>query len=79
VIEGQARIGSINTTAGDAIFVEADRAGIEAGPAGMSALIAYPGPDPDLPLLQQSGERITLSAGPPGIRSPKSKEIAAQI
>ena len=79
VIEGQARIGSINTTAGDAIFVEADRAGIEAGPAGMSALIAYPGPDPVLPLLQQFGERMTLSAGPPGIRSPKSKKSAAQI
>jgi len=29
VIEGQARIGSTNTTVGDAIFAEADRADIE--------------------------------------------------
>ena len=43
VIEGQARIGVTNTTVGDAIFIEADRAGIEVGVDGLSGLIAYSG------------------------------------
>jgi mannose-6-phosphate isomerase len=74
VIEGHARIGLTNTTVGDAIFVEADRAGIEVGPTGISALIAYPGPDPIISLLQESGERMTKSAGTSAVRSPKSIE-----
>ncbi len=75
VIEGQARVGLTNTAVGDAIFVETDRADIEVGPDGMSALIAYPGPDPAISLLQDSGERMTKSAGAATLRSPKSNEI----
>jgi mannose-6-phosphate isomerase len=75
VIKGHARIGLTNTTLGDAIFVEADRAGIEVGPDGMSGLIAYPGPDPVISLLQDSGERMTESAGTSASPSPKSNEI----
>ena len=75
VIKGHARIGLTNTTVGDAIFVEADRAGIEVGPDGMGGLIAYPGPDPVISLLQDSGERMTESAGTPASPSPKSNEI----
>jgi mannose-6-phosphate isomerase len=75
VIEGQARVGLTNTAAGDAIFVETDRAGIEVGPDGMSALIAYPGPDPAISLLRDSGERMAKSAGAATLRSPKSNEI----
>jgi mannose-6-phosphate isomerase len=74
-IKGHARIGLTNTTVGDAIFVEADRAGIEVGPDGMSGLIAYPGPDPVISLLQDSGERMTESAGTSASPSPKSNEI----
>ena len=75
VIKGHARIGLTNTTVGDAMFVEADRAGIEVGPDGMSGLIAYPGPDPVISLLQDSGERMTESAGMSASPSPKSNEI----
>jgi mannose-6-phosphate isomerase len=75
VIEGQARIGLANTTVGDVIFVEADRAGIDVGPDGMSALIAYPGPDPAISLLQGAGEQMSKSVGPSPIRSPASNEI----
>ena len=75
VIEGQARIGLTNTTVGDAIFVEADRAGIEVGPDGMSGLIAYPGPDPVISLLHDSGARMTKSTGTSAAHSPKSNEI----
>jgi mannose-6-phosphate isomerase len=72
VIEGQARIGPTDTTVGDAIFIEADRAGIEVGPGGMSGLIAYPGPDPVISLLQDTGEHMPKSAGTPPARSSKS-------
>jgi mannose-6-phosphate isomerase len=75
VTEGHARIGATNTTVGDVIFVEADRAAIEVGPDGMSSLIAYPGPDPIISLLQDSGTRRTNSAGTSPIGSPKSNEI----
>ena len=45
----------------------------------MSGLIAYPGPDPIMPLLQESGERMTTSAGTSARRSLKPKQnIAAQ-
>lgn len=75
VTEGLARIGPISASVGDAVFAEADRADIEVGPAGMSGLIAYPGPDPTMPLLQESGEQMTKSAGTSALRSPKPKEI----
>jgi mannose-6-phosphate isomerase len=75
VIEGQARIGSTSTTVGDVIFVEADRADIEVGPDGMSALIAYPGPDFVSSLLQDSGEPATKSAGTPAAHARKSNKI----
>jgi mannose-6-phosphate isomerase len=75
VIEGLARIGATNTTVGDVIFVEADRAIIEVGPDGISGLIAYPGPDPILSLLQEAGAQMTKSVGPSEARLPKSNEI----
>ena len=79
VIEGHARIGLTSAAAGDAVFAEADRAGIETGPDGMSGLIAYPGPDPIMPLVQESGERMTTSAGTSAPRSLKPKQnIEAQ-
>jgi mannose-6-phosphate isomerase len=61
-IEGHARIGLTDTAVGDVVFVEADRADIEVGPDGTSALIAYSGPDFASSLLQDSGEAVT-SAG----------------
>ena len=75
VIEGRARIGSTNTVAGDAIFVEGDRAGIEVGPDGMSGLIAYPGPDPIVSLLQDCGARTARLADRSAVHSLKSNEI----
>jgi mannose-6-phosphate isomerase len=75
VIEGHARIGSIGASVGDAVFAEADRADIEVGPAGMSGLIAYPGPDPTMALLQESEEQRTKSVGTSVTGSPKPKEI----
>jgi mannose-6-phosphate isomerase len=79
VIEGQARIGLISASVGDAVFAKGDRAGIEAGVDGMSALVAYPGPDPIMPLLQESAEQMTPSADTPALREPKPKQtVGAQ-
>ena len=57
-IEGRGQIGSRKMSVGDAVFIETDHAGIEVGPEGMSGLMAYPGPDPVIALLQESGERM---------------------
>jgi mannose-6-phosphate isomerase len=75
VIEGLAKIGATNTTVGDVIFVEADQAIIEVGPDGISGLIAYPGPDAIISLLQEAGEQMTKSVGPSEVCLPKSNEI----
>ncbi|WP_248879812.1 hypothetical protein [Bradyrhizobium japonicum] len=61
VIEGKARIGHTDATVGDAIFIEADSAGIAIGLDGMSGLVAYPGPDPMVSLLQDCTGRATKS------------------
>ena len=75
VIDGGARIGPMTVSAGDAVFAAAYRGGIEVGPAGMRGLIAYPGPDPIVPLLQESGEQMTKYAGTSAAHSPNSNEI----
>ncbi|MGY8631349.1 class I mannose-6-phosphate isomerase [Bradyrhizobium sp. 14AA] len=72
-IEGGARIGSTDVSVGDAIFIERDRTVIEVGGEGMRGLMAYPGPDPVVALLQEAGELAKpagMSAGP----APKSAE-----
>jgi mannose-6-phosphate isomerase len=76
VIEGRARIGLIAASVGDAVFAEADRASIEVGPDAMSCLVAYPGPEPTMPLLQELGAQTTKSAGTSASPSPKSNETA---
>jgi mannose-6-phosphate isomerase len=43
-IEGHAQLGSTRLSLGDAFFLEADHAEIEAGADGLKALLAYPGP-----------------------------------
>jgi mannose-6-phosphate isomerase len=76
VIEGRARIGLIAASVGDAVFAEADRASIEVGPDAMSCLIAYPGPEPTMPLLQELGAQTTKSAGTSASPSPESNKTA---
>ncbi|WP_291863365.1 class I mannose-6-phosphate isomerase [Bradyrhizobium sp.] len=78
VTEGHARIGAISAAAGDAVFAEADRAGIDAGVDGMSGLIAYPGPDPIMTLLTESGEPMAPSAGASFVCSPKKEIVEVQ-
>jgi mannose-6-phosphate isomerase len=74
VIEGHARIGRTSASVGHAVFFETDRAGIEVGPTGMSGLIAYPGPDPLMALLRESGDLTTKSADASSVHATKSIE-----
>jgi mannose-6-phosphate isomerase len=73
-IEGRAQIGSMNISVGDTVFIEGDRSCIEAGATGMRGLMAYPGPDPVVALLQDAGE-LTKFAGMSAGDAPKSSEI----
>jgi mannose-6-phosphate isomerase len=45
VLDGDARIGTFNPFPGEAIFLDAARAKIEAGDSGFVGLLAYPGPE----------------------------------
>jgi len=72
VIDGKGRVGRANATVGEAIFIEADHAGIDVGASGMSILLAYPGPDPIASLLQDCTGRTTKSAA---VQAPTSNEI----
>jgi mannose-6-phosphate isomerase len=74
LIEGHATIGSISASVGDAVFAEADRTDIEVGRAGMSCLAAYPGPDPAMSLLEETGEHMAKSDGTSATRTPQPKE-----
>jgi mannose-6-phosphate isomerase len=44
-IEGHAQLGSARLAPGEAVFLQADHAEIEAGADGLKALLAYPGPN----------------------------------
>jgi mannose-6-phosphate isomerase len=57
VVGGHARIGSTETSVGNAIFIEADHTEIDVGPDGMNGLIAYPGPNPMMSLLRDLDTR----------------------
>jgi len=72
VIDGKGRVGRANATVGEAIFIEADHAGIDVGASGMSILLAYPGPDSIASLLQDCTGRTTKSAA---VQAPTSNEI----
>ncbi len=54
-IKGHANLGLTRLSPGEAVFLQADRAEIEAGPAGLKALLAYPGPDVNPDALREHG------------------------
>lgn len=76
VLEGGGRIGITDVSMGDVMFVEAERVDIQVGPDGLDGLLAYPGPDPDLGLLEELSSTTTVATsgalqapaeqGPPG-------------
>ncbi|MFI5016044.1 MAG: class I mannose-6-phosphate isomerase, partial [Hyphomicrobiales bacterium] len=63
-LEGDARIGPIELSIGEAVFVEADRAGMRIGPEGLTALLAYSGPEPVRDLMRQMARDEAGSSTP---------------
>jgi mannose-6-phosphate isomerase len=64
VIEGDARLGSIKASVGEALYLEAETARIEVGDNGLKALLAYVGSKPPANLLhnlEQAGATVTES------------------
>jgi mannose-6-phosphate isomerase len=67
VVDGDARIGSLDAAIGDVMFVEADRVDIQSGTTGMVGLVAYTGADRAPNLLGRHGRLDLINAGPQGI------------
>jgi mannose-6-phosphate isomerase len=58
VLDGHARIGPMNAFAGEAVFLEAECAGVRVGHDGLKALLAYPRPAPIAGLLRRRGDEV---------------------
>lgn len=69
LIEGQGQMAAATMSVGQAVFLEADQLKIEAGPEGLRALLAYPGPHADSVALVE--QRRTT----PGHPRPKTEEV----
>lgn len=69
VIKGQGQMAAATMAAGHAVFVEADQLKIEAGPDGLTALLAYPGPHADSVALVEHYPDM------PGHPRPKTEEV----
>jgi mannose-6-phosphate isomerase len=67
-IEGHALVGPTALSLGNAMFLEADKAEIVVGPAGLTALLAYPGPRVNFDALRANGSV--------GLNSPPSAPVA---
>jgi mannose-6-phosphate isomerase len=63
VVSGGADAGSLDVTTGDAVFAQAGRVDIHAGPIGMVGLAAYTGGSPVPNLLQRVGQQSAIYAG----------------
>jgi mannose-6-phosphate isomerase len=78
VLGGHAWIGPTRASVGDAIFVEADHASIDVGTDGMIGLIAYPGPNLIVSLLQDLGEQTASAVDTFAQRSSKRAKPVEQ-
>ena len=62
VLSGHARIGLMNTFAGEAVFLEREATTLQAGAAGAQALVAYEAAQPDVMMLRPArGIRSRIS------------------
>ena len=77
VVSGGASVGSLDLVAGDAVFVQADRAEMRAGPTGMVGLVAYTGVGVLPHLLQRLGQARSADVGrPEDVQAPISLPTA---
>jgi mannose-6-phosphate isomerase len=71
VLEGHAAIGLVSVSIGQAVFVSGDRASIEVGVNGLTALVAYPAGAPVASLLQRLDRHSTNRAPPAAVAVPQ--------
>lgn len=64
VLEGDARVGRMNGAVGDAFYLAADQASIQAGAAGLIGLLAYAAAEPIPDLLARNSEKRLMEARP---------------
>jgi mannose-6-phosphate isomerase len=62
VLEGDARIGRTNCSVGDAFYLAADEATVQAGAAGLIGLLAYAAAEPRPDLLARYSEKKSMEA-----------------
>ena len=82
-IEGHALVGPTALSPGNAMFLQADQAEIVVGPAGLTALLAYPGPSVRLDALRANGS-VSLNSSPsapgaPGSLALQTSEITSWL
>jgi mannose-6-phosphate isomerase len=65
VLEGHARVGLLNIPAGEALFLKADQAALNAGSAGLKGLLAYSAAAPEADLLRNAADRHAGQLGSP--------------
>ncbi|MEH6952596.1 class I mannose-6-phosphate isomerase [Nitrobacter sp. NHB1] len=78
VLGGHARIGLIDASRGDAIFADADRAGIETGDEGVMGLLAYLGPNVNSSALEQQSNIGTVT-GPVSACAPSTQTASEHL
>ncbi len=78
VVGGHARIGLIDASLGEAIFIEADRARIETGADGMTGLLAYLGPNVNSSALEQQSD-VGTAGGPASARAPSTQTASEYL
>lgn len=70
VLSGHARIGLVNTFAGEAVFLEREMTTLQAGAAGAQALVAYEARQPEATMLRLTcGTRSRIN----GVASPRAR------
>jgi mannose-6-phosphate isomerase len=62
VLDGDAKVGTTDATAGTAVFLEADRVTIETGRGGLSGLVAYVATEPWSGLLTTRPQKLSMEA-----------------
>ena len=78
ILGGCARIGSIHASPGDAVFMDADRAGIEAGTEGMTGLLAYLGPNVNSSAIERQSD-VGTAGDPASTRAPSTQTASEYL
>lgn len=66
VLAGSTRIGELETTMGEGLYLDADRVIVSVGPNGLQGLVAYRGPDVRADMMHTCRDRAAIASRPPG-------------